>query len=408
MNAEILAIGDELTSGQRLDTNSQWLSERLGECGVRVLYHTTVGDELPAMTEAFRVAAGRVDVVVSTGGLGPTADDLTRDVLALISGVELVEDARSLRHIQALFRLRKRQMPERNRLQALFPAGSTPIANRHGTAPGIDMRLLRDDGGHGRWFALPGVPAEMYEMWRESVEPAIRAMLPEPRIILHRRIKCFGAGESRIEELLPDLISRGHEPTVGITASRGTITLRVTASGPNSAACEDAMQPTLETIRGTLGKLVFGEEDEELEHAVANLLTERRARVATVEVGTGGEIAQSLARLDRDVLAAAWVGDRLVRLLPTLLDPCAEAEADPPSDGLATRLADRARKLGGAEFSLVTLAPTGRAVSERDEVVIAIANDHDRRIVRHPYAAHPDIQQTLAAKRGLNELRLML
>jgi nicotinamide-nucleotide amidase len=411
VNAEVIAIGDELTSGQRLDTNSQWLSERLGECGVRVLFHTTVADDLAAMTDAFRIAAGRADVVVSSGGLGPTADDLTRDALAAVAGVELVEDAKSLRHIEALFRLRKREMPERNRIQALFPAGSAPIPNPHGTAPGIDLTLSLKSR-RCRWFALPGVPAEMFEMWRESVQPAIAALLPEPRIILHRRVKCFGAGESRIEELLPDLIRRGREPLVGITASRATITLRVTAGGRDAAACEEAMQPTLETIREKLGDLVFGEEDEELEHVVACQLRARGARLATVEVGTGGEIAHALARLDSGVVTASWVGDSLARLLPAIsrdeLGNIRQTDSGVIDNERAGQIAFHAREVSLADYCLVTIAPSGQGARADAEIVVVIGDAASVAVKRFPFLAHPDLQQTLASKRGLNELRLSL
>ena len=143
MRAEIISIGDELTSGQRLDTNSQWLSQRLGELGIPVVFHTTVADDLDANIEVFRTAIGRADIVVSTGGLGPTADDLTRDAIAAAAGVELVEDAAAMEHIKNLFARRKREMPERNKLQALFPRGSQVIPNPEGTAPGIDFTIPR-------------------------------------------------------------------------------------------------------------------------------------------------------------------------------------------------------------------------------------------------------------------------
>src|SRR4051812_6861020 len=143
MPAEIIAIGDELTSGQRLDTNTQWLSQRLNELGVPVTFHTTVGDDLEANIAVFRTAVERADLVISTGGLGPTADDLTRDAIAAAAGVELVEDAAALAHIQSLFARRKREMPERNKLQAQFPRGSQVVPNPEGTAPGIDFTVPR-------------------------------------------------------------------------------------------------------------------------------------------------------------------------------------------------------------------------------------------------------------------------
>src|SRR3954454_1463972 len=158
MRAEIIAIGDELTSGQRLDTNSQWISERLGEIGVPVAFHTTVGDDLENNIAVFRTAIDRAEIVISTGGLGPTADDLTRDAIAAAAGVELVQDAGALEHIQNLFARRKRAMPERNKLQAQFPRGSQVVPNPEGTAPGIDFTVPRPGRAPCRIFALPGAP----------------------------------------------------------------------------------------------------------------------------------------------------------------------------------------------------------------------------------------------------------
>src|SRR6186997_2405402 len=206
MRAEIIAIGDELTSGQRLDTNSQWLSQRLGELGIPVAFHTTVRDDLDDNVAAFRNAIERADVVVATGGLGPTADDLTREALAAAAGVELYEDAAALAHIRNLFARRKREMPERNKLQAQFPRGSRVVPNPEGTAPGIDLTVPRSCVPPCRVFALPGVPAELFTMWNDTVKPALVAAQPSSRIICHRRIKCFGVGESDLEAMLPDMI----------------------------------------------------------------------------------------------------------------------------------------------------------------------------------------------------------
>ena len=174
MPAEIIAIGDELTSGQRLDTNSQWLSERLGELGVPVAFHTTVGDDLEDNVAVFRTAIDRADIVVATGGLGPTADDLTREAIAAAAGVELVQDDAALAHIRNLFARRSREMPERNMLQAQFPRGSRVVPNPHGTAPGIDLTVPRSCGPPCRVFALPGVPAEMFAMWNDNRRPGDR------------------------------------------------------------------------------------------------------------------------------------------------------------------------------------------------------------------------------------------
>src|SRR5208283_2882282 len=157
MNAEVLAIGDEITGGQLLDTNSQWLSQRLGESGIRVLYHSTVGDELEPCIDVFRRAIQRADLVISTGGLGPTADDLTREALAAAVDRPLMIVPEALEHIRRLFAGRKREMPKSNELQANFPEGSRVVPNPHGTAPGIDLYIPRGGGEGCRFLALPGV-----------------------------------------------------------------------------------------------------------------------------------------------------------------------------------------------------------------------------------------------------------
>ncbi len=287
MQAEVLAIGDEITSGQRIDTNSAWLSQRLAEIGIPTMYHTTVADDLAACSQAVETALARADIVVCTGGLGPTADDLTRQAIAAATSRELRLDEPSLAHIRDLFARHGRTMPEQNRVQALFPLGSRVIPNPHGTAPGIDL-TWENNGRTSRIFALPGVPAEMMEMWQDSVLPElVPAGRSRPRIH-HYRLKCFGLGESALEQRLPDLIRRGRIPSVGITVHKATITLRITAQGDTIDACREQMQSTVQTIHDCLGSIVFGEEDDELEDAVARLLESRGATLATVEFGTAG------------------------------------------------------------------------------------------------------------------------
>ena len=299
MLAEVISIGDEEASpsGQRLDTNSQWLSTQLGMLGVAVGFHTTVADNLDANVQVFQQAAiERADIVVASGGLGPTADDLTREAIAAATGRPLELDQQALDYITALFARRKRPMPESNRLQAFFPAASRVVPNPTGSAPGIDIDAPREGRKPCRIFALPGVPAEMKRMWDETVAPAIAGMFESPRVIRHRRIKCFGVGESDLEAMLPDLIRRGRNPQVGITVSGATITLRITAAGATAADCLAAMEPTVATIHECLGTIVYGEEDDELEDAILRLLIDQKKTLSTAESGTGGLIADSLSR----------------------------------------------------------------------------------------------------------------
>ncbi|MFZ4732806.1 MAG: competence/damage-inducible protein A [Pirellulales bacterium] len=290
MRADVIAIGDELTTGQRLDTNSQWISRELGVLGIAVGCHVTVPDDLDDGIRAVGAAADRADLLVITGGLGPTADDLTRDVLAAVAGTPLEERADALATVESRFARRGVVMPETNRRQALFPRGSRMIPNPEGTAPGLDVDLPTA-GRVCRAFALPGVPAEMRLMWRESVVPALLAATGGSGTMVFRRIKCFGLGESAIEARLPDLVRRGRDPLVGITAHEATITLRIAARGTDEAACRARIAPTEDVIRDCLGSLVFGVEDDEIEDAALAVVAERGGSLATVEWGTCGMVA---------------------------------------------------------------------------------------------------------------------
>ncbi|MFO0788084.1 MAG: CinA family nicotinamide mononucleotide deamidase-related protein [Pirellulales bacterium] len=405
MRAEVISIGDELTTGQRLDTNSQWLSQRLGELGIGVMYHTTVADDLDANVAVFRTAIDRADVVIATGGLGPTADDLTRDAIAAAAGVELVEDAAALAHIEGLFARRKRAMPERNRLQAQFPRGSRVVNNPEGTAPGIDLDVPRLGRAPCRVFALPGVPAEMFTMWSQTVRPALLAMQPEPRVICHRRIKCFGVGESDLEAMLPDMIRRKREPLVGITVHAATITLRITASGPNEVACRELMEPTAAEIYQLLGGLVFGEEDDELEHAVVRLLGERHRSLAVAEWATEGLISKWLAEAtssDNHFRGGVIVRD--ATLLRALLNVSITNEAASSAE-TASAMALAVARATGATYGLGIAA---FPASSDGALQVALATGNNVRVKAFPFASHPAIVKPLAAKRALNVVRLAL
>ncbi len=410
MRAEILSIGDELTSGQRLDTNSQWLAERLGELGITTLFHTTVADEMDANLRVFREAIDRADLLVVTGGLGPTADDLTRQALAAAVGVELVLDEPSLAHIQSMFARRKREMPPANRVQALFPAGSRVIPNPHGTAPGIDFTIPRTGRPAARVFCLPGVPAEMKEMWEQTVCPAIQESLGgERKVIRHHRIKCFGVGESDLEQMLPDLIRRGRDPLVGITVSKATITLRITAIAKSEDECQTKMAPTIATIHECLGNLIYGTGDDELQHALVRELASRRQSVATVECGTRG-------------LLAGWLGDATAQVhdvfrggivarhqFPSLSD---SSDAGNRASNLQTAdvgiWAEQARSAFGADYGLAIgpfPAPTDAGPGAVD-MALATAQGVQRQ--SYNLAGHPDILTARTAKQALNLLRLHL
>jgi nicotinamide-nucleotide amidase len=390
MNAEIIAIGDEITSGQLLDTNTQWLSQRLEELGVRVLYHTTVGDELLPGVEVFRQAIGRADVIVATGGLGPTADDLTRDALAEATGCPLELDAGALTHIREMFASRNWPMPVSNERQALFPAGSRIVRNPHGTAPGMDMEIAREGRTPCRVICLPGVPAEMVEMWNDSVGATIADFVGGNRRVSRRRLlHCFGAGEGRVEAMLPDLIRRGRRPTVGITASKATITLRITADGATEEECQAAIAPVEATIHQCLGTLVFGAGEDELQHVVVRLLRERGKTLATAECDTAGLIASWLSAVDgaADVFRGGLVYASAGESVEKTAADCRERFA--------------------ADFGLAICLPASQ-VQSPPTISVALASADGVKTTTFPSIVHPALTHLLRAKQALNFVRLAL
>jgi nicotinamide-nucleotide amidase len=292
MKAEIVSIGSELVSGQGLDTNSQWLSRSLADVGIPAHFHTTLGDDLEDNVSAFRIAAGRADLVLATGGLGPTQDDLTREALAQAAEVPLIEDPTLLEAIAAIFARINRPMAPRNRVQALIPQGAEPLPNRVGTAPGIWMKI-----GQATFTCLPGVPSEMRIMYDEQVVPRLRRQGWIDHVIIHRKINLFGRGESDVEAGALDLTIRGRNPEVGITAHDATISFRISTTGSTEEEARQTMEPTLILIRERFGQSIVGEGDEDVAEGLVAQLARTRSTLATAESCTGGLIAHLITRI---------------------------------------------------------------------------------------------------------------
>ncbi len=435
--AEVISIGDELTSGQRLDTNSQWLSLQLGELGVTVLAHQTIGDYLDPMKTAFRLAADRSQIVLVTGGLGPTQDDLTRQALAEAFGSELFFHEPSWEEIRSRFTTRQIIPPDSNRLQAMFPVGSEPIPNAHGTAPGIHWTIKRPHH-ETQFFCLPGVPVEMREMYLASIRPVLEQQLVDQRqLIVQRVIKTFGAGESHVESLLPNLIKRGNDPQVGITASQATITLRLLTTAASQELGEQKLRPVVDTIYECLGPLVFGEGDVELEDVVVSQIEERQLRLVVVEWGTRGLVAQRLdeayarrdpaetlgpARFAGAVMLPHWEAVRKW-LAPDVI------YAENTSPGMPQVLSDLARvaaerfqadlsvaggPLPGTSAAIVRETGTtpGERTSANPEFELVARRSSTSGVQETParfsVLGHPSLWRPRAAKQILNHLRLLL
>lgn len=301
--AATLSVGDELTLGQRRDTNSGWLAGKLAEHSVLVAEHRTVSDDLRALTDAITELAARADVLIITGGLGPTLDDLTRQACAAAAGQELIEDPDSLAQIRAYFTARNRVMPEPNYVQALRPAAWRAIPNAVGTAPGLAGKIRDCDV-----FCLPGPPAEMMPMFEAAVGPALRPA--DDRTVAIRSLHTIGLGESEIASRFAaaasgNLMDRGRNPLVGTTASDGVVSCRLRYEGPGAHA-QAALDQTEAEIMRLIGPSIFARGETGLARAVLEKLISNKQTLACVESCTGGLLAGAIT--DVPGSSAAFLG----------------------------------------------------------------------------------------------------
>jgi nicotinamide-nucleotide amidase len=326
-SAAVLSIGDELILGQTQDTNARWLCQRLLEAGVSVREARLVPDDRHAIAAALQRLAASLDLVIVTGGLGPTADDLTRDALAALLGEPLVEDDVALAHVLAWFEGRGRPMPQINRVQARRPASASCIPNLHGTAPGL--RCAARPAGHPcDVFCLPGPPGEMMPMWHAHVAPRLR---PTPGLTVRTRaLHCFGLGESDLATRLGDMMDRRRTPLIGTTASAGVVSCRLRYRGPLPPhQADELLDADARAIRRLAGPYLFGEGDQTLQDAVLSLAKAQAHTLGVVESCTAGLLGALLTRPPGS--SAAFVGglqtysnDLKVRLAgvdPSLLAP---------------------------------------------------------------------------------------
>ncbi|MDG2221327.1 MAG: molybdopterin-binding protein [Rubripirellula sp.] len=398
---EVISIGDEMTSGARVDTNAAWLSRRLGELGIHVAFHSTVGDTLEHNVDVFRIASERSDVVVCTGGLGPTRDDLTRDALAGLTNQPLEMDAASLQRIESMFRRRKREMPERNHVQALFPRGSREIINPQGTAPGIDLVIERKDRNGCHLYALPGVPAEMKRMFDETVAARILGLSGDSGKIHHHVMKFFGTGESDMEDRLGDMISRERQPRVGITVTAATISLRITAKAETDDQCDQMIQDTRTEILRLVSEFHFGDgEYFEQQHAINKLLQDHHQSLMVIEFGRAALLGDWFAEL------GPTKGYQGGLSLSTPTDLARMFQAENERDSI-----DRAKYAINADWALVVdsypeLAHGSDVPLAARDVRMLIVNPEGRHFTTTAtLGGHPSIMQPRIAKTAMASLR---
>jgi nicotinamide-nucleotide amidase len=283
---EILSVGTEILLGDILDTNSRFLSRKLAEMGISVLHRAAVGDNHERLAEAVSTALDRSDIVIATGGLGPTPDDITAEVCCRVFGFSLEQDKEVADKIRGYFSRRGIEMPLNNLKQALVPAGGTVFENRNGTAPGMGMKK------DGKCLVLmPGPPFEMQPMFEESVVPFIEEY--RSCTIVSHEVRTMGIGESAMAEICSDLLENAN-PTVAPYCKPGEALLRVTVKAETAEKADELCAPVIEEIRSRLGNVVYGVDVSCIEEAAVALLKEKNLTVATAESCTGGYVAKRI------------------------------------------------------------------------------------------------------------------
>jgi len=365
MRAELIAVGTELLLGNIVNTDAQFLSEALAEQGVDVLYHTVVGDNPARLREALAIARGRVDLIVTTGGLGPTYDDLTKEVIAETFGRPLVRHEELEAWLRELFASRGRTMTENNLRQACLPEGCTVFPNHNGTAPGCAFCA---DGVHV--LMLPGPPHECRLMWDTGALPYLHALTGG--IIVSHTLRIYGKGESEIESLLHERIAAMKNPSVAPYAKADECMLRVTAKAATREEAEALLAPAVEEVMGVVGEWVYGVDVPDLETVCSMRLRERGLTLAAAESCTGGLLAKRMTDVPgasavfRGGVVSYWsaVKEAVLGVPHALLDAHGAVSAP-----VAAAMAEGVRALTGADLALSVTGVAGPDSDERGNPV---------------------------------------
>lgn len=358
LNAEIICVGSELLLGQIVDTNAAYLAQKLAELGIDLYYKSTVGDNLTRLLSVLKQAWGRADLLILSGGLGPTLDDLTREGIALLLEEELVSDPVSQSRIEGYFQQRGTPMAKNNLRQALRPASAIPLVNPLGTAPGLWVEKA------GKILvALPGVPLEMKYLMEQEVIPRLERMIPAEAsaCLLSRVLKVVGLGESVVEERIMDLLTTQTNPTIAPLAKRGEVLLRITAKADRREKAELLINGVEEEIKQRLPGYVFGN-DQELEEVVGRLLTEKGLTLGIAESCTGGLISHRITEVPGSSAyylggITAYSNEMKIRLLNVKEELIQKYGAVSPQ--VAAAMAEGLRQLYGVDLALSSTGIAG-------------------------------------------------
>lgn len=418
MIVELINTGSELLLGRVLNTNQQWLCRQLAELGCVVSRQVAVPDTGPDIQGAVRESLGRADLVITTGGLGPTSDDLTRDLIARLLGRSLREDPQVLAAIQAYFASRQRAMPESNRLQAMVPEGARVLHNAFGTAPGLALEIKPNPyraGGEGSWLVmLPGPPRELRPMFTNQVVPLLRTLLPpEARFACHT-LRTTGLGESWVQERIAPALTRlvASGLDLGYCARPGQVDVRLSARGPQG---ESLVAEAEKVVRELLGGSCYGTEDEELEQVIIRLLTARQATLAVAESCTGGCIAHRLTNVPgaSAVFLAGLVTYSNAAKQQFLGVPAQTLAAHGAvSEPVARAMAEGARRATGAQYGIAVTGIAGPSGGTPDKpvgtVFIAVASPRETTVERQCNATDRETFKQVTAQQAMDLLRRTL
>ncbi len=389
MRAETISIGTELLLGQITDTNAVWIAEQLSQVGVDLYFRTTVGDNVGRIVDAIRHALTRADVVITTGGLGPTVDDVTREAVARATNRDLVLDENLLAQIRALFAKWGAPMSENNVRQAYLPQGATPVENPVGTAPCFIVEI------EGRYVvSLPGVPREMKHLMETRILPWLREKTGGEQIILSKTLRTCAVGESLVDSKIADLETAAN-PTVGLLAHPGQTDVRVTAKAKTRAQAEKMIREMEARVRERLGDWIYGEDDESVDEVVARLLAARNWHLALAETNTAGKLAERLR--------ARPEGPRILKSA-MLLDNVSDF-----SEKNAATIAEQFRNVTGAEVALAILGTIDAAhdlySDDTGKSAIAVATEKETLHRAYTVGGRGELAQTWVIIRALDLVR---
>ena len=409
-NAEIISIGSELLLGQIVDTNASWMAQRLTEIGVNLYYKTTVGDNPRRMNEVIAKALERSDIVITGGGIGPTQDDLTREIIAEVTNRELVLDPHLKEQIEHRFQRRGLIMTANNERQAYIPKGAIPVENPNGTAPSFIVEDPR-----GVVIALPGVPFEMKWLFDNEVVPYLIKKFRLQEIITYKVLKVAEIGESSVDDRIGHLIADSQNPTVGVLAHPGQVDVRIAAKATDSRHAERLIAPVEKEVRRLLGRHVFAVDDETMEDVVGKLMAEKGSTVAVYEDLTSGLVAERMLRASPEYFIEGTIGNHPTSVR-RLLEFSRRAEdfediLEEP-EALADELAWAIRIQAGSHYGLALHAvphPDEQAENlARGRTFISITDGRDFRRRDYSYGGRGLPDRTRMSLNAIELLRMTL